>query len=71
ASIKKIISEMKGEKYKTEMADAAASATVNTSVPQGFGPRFGMQPPTNPNAPQGPISGPNANAMPPRQAGMP
>ena len=70
-SIKKIISEMKGEKYKTEMADAAASATVNTSVPQGFGPRTSPQSPISPNAPQGPISGPNANAMPQRQAGMP
>lgn len=70
-SIKKIISEMKGEKYKTEMADAAASATVNTSVPQGFGPRISPQSPISPNAPQGPISGPNANAMPQRQAGMP
>lgn len=52
-SIKKIIAEMKGEKYKTEMADAAASATVNTSARQGFGPyenRF----PNRPNGPQMP-----------------
>ena len=67
-SIKKIISEMKGEKYKTEMADAAASATVNTSVPQGFGPRTSPQSPISPNAPQGPR--PFAAPIPPQGMGM-
>lgn len=54
-SVKKIISEMKGEKYKSEMADAAATATVNTASLMGLN-GTGIQNPQGGTNPQGPTT---------------